>query len=408
MKRVFLLILFLCIAKHTALCQKKYYYYKSAMYDYKIEIPKDYTIEEATGRNIDLKAVDKYGNSIIIVVKKLEPEAANISVYEMDKLISKEQWEYSLQEYVPNPKYIKSGNTIVNGYEAFYIHYTSQDDSKPLLYHIGYSLTHKGFLYIITATCNQSTLNNYNPIFFRAIQSFSFNKESTKEKTSFMETLDQIRNEEGIVLEKTKGKKAQKMQSGSFIESMKKSMNNNIQNVIGSQHPEEAISSGITGWGESKYDSDIKTRYENSEDINEKRANNQSITDEDIKAEQQANSASSPVPMSIFIFIIAVILLFFLVMILISHYEKYTPATTNYEAEPKPKLKTASEMKAEICFTKSRECLTNKEYKDSYNYLKLAIKLDSDNEEYKKSLVQLDIILLAVCNLDEYKSITNN
>ena len=46
--------------------------WKSKKYDYQVEIPNGFQTKSATGANVDFKVVDKYGNSIVIVVKKFQ------------------------------------------------------------------------------------------------------------------------------------------------------------------------------------------------------------------------------------------------------------------------------------------------------------------------------------------------
>lgn len=46
--------------------------WKSSKYNYQVEIPKGFSINDAVGANVDFKAVDNSGNSIIIVVEKLQ------------------------------------------------------------------------------------------------------------------------------------------------------------------------------------------------------------------------------------------------------------------------------------------------------------------------------------------------
>lgn len=147
--------------------------YKSINYGYQIEIPKNYIIKEATGKNVDFNVADKLGNSIIIVVKKLPPEARNSSAYQMAD-ISKEQWEQSLSEYLPNPKFVKSGKSKLDNKDAFWIHYTSQAGSEPKVIHINYMVFYKGLQYVITATCDQKDLDSNMPTFMRSIQSLVF------------------------------------------------------------------------------------------------------------------------------------------------------------------------------------------------------------------------------------------
>jgi hypothetical protein len=147
--------------------------HKSTNYGYQIEIPISYVKAQATGKNVDFKVVDQFGNSIIIVVKKLPIDALNSSVYELAEITNIE-WEQSLSEFLPNPKFVKSGKSKLDNKEAFWIHYTSQALYEESVIHINYMVFFRGLQYTITATCDLNDLDKNMPTFMRAIQSIAF------------------------------------------------------------------------------------------------------------------------------------------------------------------------------------------------------------------------------------------
>lgn len=147
--------------------------YKSAAYGYSMELPDNYTIEKAIGEHIDLKAKNKDGNSIIVLLKKLPKESLNITADDMLKMTG-EQWETSLNEYLPNPKFIKKGAAIVDGKNGYFIHYTSQKSTEPKLYHMEYCVFYNGFQYLLTFTCEDQATDHNMPYFSRALRSFKF------------------------------------------------------------------------------------------------------------------------------------------------------------------------------------------------------------------------------------------
>ncbi len=147
--------------------------FNSSKYGYKIEIQKNYTLKEATGNNIDFKAVNLAGNSIIIVVKKLSSELKNYTVFDMYST-PKEDYEKSLSEYMPNPKFIKSGLSKLDNKDTYWYHYTSNQANERKMYHINYCACFNGYLYVITCSCLEKDLDLNMPNFIRAIQSFQF------------------------------------------------------------------------------------------------------------------------------------------------------------------------------------------------------------------------------------------
>ena len=147
--------------------------YKSKKYGYTMELPTGYEITTAIGEHIDLKTKNKDGNSIIVLLKKLPKESLNITAQDMLKMTG-EQWETSLNEYLPNPQFIKKGAAIVDGKNGYFIHYTSQKSTEPKLYHMEYCVFYNGLQYLLTFTCEDQATDHNMPYFFRALRSFKF------------------------------------------------------------------------------------------------------------------------------------------------------------------------------------------------------------------------------------------
>lgn len=147
--------------------------YKSIKYGYSIELPKGYKIWAAIGEHIDLKAVDKLGNSVIVLIKKLPKEASSITVDDILQTPN-EQWELVLNEFLPNPHILKKGKTSVDGKNAYYLHYTSQKSKEPKLYGIEYCIFYNGLQYTITFSCEDYATDANSPYFMRALRSFKF------------------------------------------------------------------------------------------------------------------------------------------------------------------------------------------------------------------------------------------
>ena len=164
-----IILIFICFQISKVYCQN----FKSSKYGYQIEIPKNYNLKESIGKNIDFKAINTFGSSVIIVVKKLPAELNSYSAKDMNET-PKEEMENSLSEYMPNPKFIKSGLSKLDTEDAFWYHYTSNQGNEPKMYHINYSTCVKGFIYVLTCSCLQKDLDSNMPTFIRAVQSFKF------------------------------------------------------------------------------------------------------------------------------------------------------------------------------------------------------------------------------------------
>ncbi len=149
-------------------------FHRSPKYLYSIEIPKGFSQMEIIGKNVDLKYGDEKGNSIIVIVKKLLPQEQAMTANDLLN-IPNSYWETNLQ--LPNVKIKKKGKVSVDYQDGMFLHYTSKHDSESYtLYYTNYLFIFNGYQYCLTATCEDTDLAKMQPIFFRALQSFTFPK----------------------------------------------------------------------------------------------------------------------------------------------------------------------------------------------------------------------------------------
>jgi len=170
MKKI--LILVLTLSFQLTFAQKTYQTYTSSNYNYSIEYRSDFIKRDIIGKNIDFKVADDNGNSIIVIVKKLLPQERNMTTDDMLN-IPNEYWEANLQ--LPKVKVIKKGIVYVDSIKGMFLHYSSTElDDSYTLYYTNYFFVVSGYLYHITATCDLVDLSKMQPIFFRALHSFTF------------------------------------------------------------------------------------------------------------------------------------------------------------------------------------------------------------------------------------------
>lgn len=144
----------------------------SKKYGYHVEIPKGFKTAQATGINVDFKAVNN-GNSIIIVVKKLSAEEQKLTLWQgigdLDEYSN--NLEISLQEFLNSPQVIKYGKTKINNKDAFWIDYTSDNGTY---YYKNYSLKKGAYIFTITLFADTKNWNYYSAIWFRFKEQIKF------------------------------------------------------------------------------------------------------------------------------------------------------------------------------------------------------------------------------------------
>jgi hypothetical protein len=166
------LLLFLTLTSQIAFTQNSYHTYLSLRYSYSIEYSSSFAKQSIIGKNIDFKVADREGNSIIVVVKKLLTQEEDMTITDILNIPSS-SWEANVQ--LPNVKVIKKGEVSVDSRKGMFLHYTSKDIDSPMtLYHTNYFFLFEGYLYNLSATCDINDISKMQPIFFRALQSFTF------------------------------------------------------------------------------------------------------------------------------------------------------------------------------------------------------------------------------------------
>lgn len=130
----------------------------SKKYNYKVEIPKGFQIIKATGKNVDFKVGDKFGNSVVIVVREFPSEFKKSSLSEVLGSAEKNanSWTEGANEFFDTPKLLKYGVTKIDNYEAYWMDYTTDNGSY---YYKHYSVK-KGNLFL--AITFFSTIKNWN------------------------------------------------------------------------------------------------------------------------------------------------------------------------------------------------------------------------------------------------------
>lgn len=140
--------------------------WKSVSYNYQVEIPKGFKIKQATGANVDFKVGNNAGNSIVIVVKKMPDEYKNQTIYQVlgDLEGYVDYWKQGANEMFNTPKLIKYGKTKVNNYDAFWLDYTTDNDTY---YYKNYSIKKGDLIFAVTFFSTKEDWNYYSAIWFR-------------------------------------------------------------------------------------------------------------------------------------------------------------------------------------------------------------------------------------------------
>ena len=138
----------------------------SKKYNYEVEIPKDFQIIKATGKNVDLKVGNRDGNSIMIVVTKMPAEYKNQSIFQVLGNLEDyaEFWKQEANETFNTLKLIKYGKTKISGYDAFWFDYTTDNDT---FYYKNYSIKKGDLIFAVTFFSTKKDWNYYSAIWFR-------------------------------------------------------------------------------------------------------------------------------------------------------------------------------------------------------------------------------------------------
>ena len=136
---------------------------------YSIEVPKQYSIKEAIGANVDIKYVDSYGASVITVVKKLPQGASEKDINQMNQISDFEFIDIMESMGSQNISLIKRGFIYINGVNSFYAYYRDLD-----LYYHSITQFKKGKNFNLTYTCAYQQKDSYMPYIFRVVNSIKW------------------------------------------------------------------------------------------------------------------------------------------------------------------------------------------------------------------------------------------
>ncbi len=151
----------------------------SSKYHYTVEMPKGYEIVPANGLNVDFKVENNYG-SIVIVVKSFPPELQHVvngkTIFDMIGDLKSYEIEYieGAHEFLSDPIFVKSGKSTVGGIPAYWMDFTTNDNAGNMtIYNKMYQFMSSSILYTISFACDQTELANYQPVWYRFINSFN-------------------------------------------------------------------------------------------------------------------------------------------------------------------------------------------------------------------------------------------
>ena len=125
-----------------------------------------FKIIKATGVNVDFKVGDKFGNSVVIVVKELPKEFKSNTISEVlgSALQNANSWKEGANEFFTTPKLIKYGVTKINNYDAYWLDYTTD---YGLYYYKNYSVKKGNLFFAITFFSTVKQWDFYSTTWFR-------------------------------------------------------------------------------------------------------------------------------------------------------------------------------------------------------------------------------------------------
>jgi hypothetical protein len=141
--------------------------YFSSKYQYEIIFPSEYTLEQASGKHIDLKLVKRDGISMLVNISDRFPDEYRISAHDY----TKEYLESSFKQTIPDIEIVKAEKLIIDNNKAFLIHYiVPSRDSKALEIYF-----FKGdFAYVLTATSSINKFSENETTFLNTFKSIKF------------------------------------------------------------------------------------------------------------------------------------------------------------------------------------------------------------------------------------------
>ena len=138
----------------------------SQKWSYQLEIPSNFSLKSAVGANVDFKAADKLGASVVITVVAFPEDYKNVTIVEVigDTLEYRKEFLKGGYEYFDELIFLKSGWTTLSNRKTFWFDYS---EGSPNLLHKVYSLVKNGALYTINLTCDTSSKGKYDAIWYR-------------------------------------------------------------------------------------------------------------------------------------------------------------------------------------------------------------------------------------------------
>lgn len=145
---------------------KIYQNYISPKYTYHINIPLDFVIEKAIGKNIDLKLVNEIGCSFTVNVTERLSEEYSINAHDY----SKDIMESIMRPKFPNFRIHEADKVYIDGERSFLYIYSNNDG----LTAIGCYIFHNDKVYVLTGTSPERYFDSYRELFLNSIMSLKF------------------------------------------------------------------------------------------------------------------------------------------------------------------------------------------------------------------------------------------
>jgi len=163
-------VLFLLILNLFSLCNLnaqvsfKTVYGKKA--NYSLTVPSNYVVKSATGANVDIKYADKYGASIITVVRNMSAGVSDSDIDQLNEASYLDIKESLESTGLQNITVINKGFVYINGRKSFFVYYKDYN-----LYYHTITQFRKGKLINLTYACKNSRRDTYMPYIFRVVNS---------------------------------------------------------------------------------------------------------------------------------------------------------------------------------------------------------------------------------------------
>ena len=134
--------------------------------NYSLSVPSNYVIKSAIGANVDIKYADKYGASIITVVRNMSAVVSDSDIDQLNEASYSDIKESLESTGLQNITVINKGYTYINGRKSFFVYYKDYN-----LYYHTITQFRKGKLINLTYACENSRRDSYMPYIFRVVNS---------------------------------------------------------------------------------------------------------------------------------------------------------------------------------------------------------------------------------------------